>query len=341
MFSGATPLEPMGNIMNYGIVFDKNWFLKWQKNLLWFANTYYGRDVLGINGNRSSVGKERIIAIAPNAIVWQEDKLIKAEFRTHDKFSKRLFYEYKYIWQAIHNWDMRFANNFAPSLNLGFDTLGPIFPAAGAASPVDGYVGRSGVNEAIGTLRAGAGTYSNNTDTTEGGAILVGAVTSNQFSELRRSIFCFDTSSLPSGISLLSVILSFNSNTVSTGLGSTSLEVVSAAPASTSGLANSDYSNLGSTSFATVPSASWPAANSYYDFTLDGNGIANVNKTGITKFGIRLGWDFNNNFTGVWANGVQSRFDLFYADQAGTTKDPKLVVTYGKGGSSLLQFINS
>lgn len=105
-------------------MFNKSWFLKHQKLLLWFANTFIGRWILCINGNRSSVGKNRILKIEPNAITWKlkETKKrihLQTEFRTHDKFSKRIKYAFYPLWLIIHTWDTLFANNYQPDWNLG------------------------------------------------------------------------------------------------------------------------------------------------------------------------------------------------------------------------------
>ena len=52
------------------IVFSIEWFEKYQKQLLWFANTAWGKYVLRIHGDRSGVGKNKIIKIEPFAITW-------------------------------------------------------------------------------------------------------------------------------------------------------------------------------------------------------------------------------------------------------------------------------
>ena len=147
-------------------MFDKEWFLQNQKRLLWLANTFYGRNVFCINGKRSLVGDNKIIGILPNAIFWQEQDKYKVEIRTCNKFSRRLFYAYKPVWKVFHWFDINIANPFVPSLNLGFDTTGDLFPAAGANSPVDGRVFRSAVDEIFSTIRGGAGTGRRSADHT-------------------------------------------------------------------------------------------------------------------------------------------------------------------------------
>jgi len=106
------------------IVFYKPWFKRNQKLLLKFANTFIGKFILRIYGKRSSVGKNKIIKIEPHVITWENpDGSFSAEFRTHAKFAKRLYYGLKPLWKIMHFWDTTIANTFIPELNLGFDTL--------------------------------------------------------------------------------------------------------------------------------------------------------------------------------------------------------------------------
>src|SRR3990167_10930400 len=97
-------------------MFNEQWFLKNQRLLKLLANTKYGRDILGHSLNKVDL-------ILQNAVFQKSGKEIKAEFRTHDKYAKRLFYEYRTIWKAFHWFDMNVANIYIPKLNLGFDTL--------------------------------------------------------------------------------------------------------------------------------------------------------------------------------------------------------------------------
>src|SRR3990167_8597062 len=107
------------------MLFGKDWFFKHQKILLLLTNTLIGRYILRIHGDKSSVGKNKIVRIERNAIYWRGKKPDEfvVEVRTHPKFAKRILYTFYPIWYLIHLWDTLFANNFAPNLNLGFDTL--------------------------------------------------------------------------------------------------------------------------------------------------------------------------------------------------------------------------
>lgn len=321
------------------MVFDKDWFYKHQRILRWFANTKVGRYVFRIHGKRSSVGKNKIALIEPNSITWIISKKngkfkLKTEFRTHNKFAKRLFYSFKPLWYLIHGWDM-IANQVKPAWNLGFDTV-TAYPSAGAASPADGVVGRgSGLDESLATITAGAGLYGNPTSANIAITLITASTTSNQFGNLRRAIAGFDTSSIDDAATISSAVLSFYGTGQANGLGSDDIHICASTPAADDNIVAADFSQLASTSFGSIAYGSWSTV-AYNDFTLNANGISNVSKTGLSKFGARLGWDINNSFTGSWVSTAETRFNSYLADQAATTNDPKLVVTYSVGGSGFI-----
>jgi hypothetical protein len=311
-------------------VFGIDFFKTHQNKLLWLLNTpiinIWFRWALRINGQQSNIGKRKITKIVPNAIFWTAGRYKRVEVRTHNKFSKRLYYAFKPIWYAMHTWDIIFANNFAPNLNLGFDTL-TVYPSAGSVSPIDGRVMRTGVNESFSTIRSGAGN-SVWPDQTEGNIFLVASSTSNQYQELVHWYHCFDTSALTSAATISAAVMSLFGSGKDNQLGSPDYHVASASLASTSALANGDFQNIGRTSFGSVAYASW-STTGYNNITLNASGIAAISKTGVTQFSGQLSWDILNSTTGLtWSNSAGSRFNAYFADQTGTTNDPKLVITY-------------
>lgn len=320
------------------MVFDIHWFNKHQQPLLLFANTPFGRWSLGLWGKRSSVGMNKIIRIEPNAIYWRKGEEICAEFRTHDKFAKRLYYDFKPIWSTIHALDML----MLPQYNLGFDTL-TAFPAAGDVSPVDGYASREGVNQSFGNISLfGVGTNASTGGSTgDDTPHLVASSTTNQFQILRRSFFLFDTSSLGASAIISGATFSTYgsaSNTKSNQLGDPDYCLGSASPASDSTLVAADYQTRGTTRFGAISYASFTASQ-YNDITLNASGLANISKTGISKFSGQLSWDIDNSFVGSWAGNASSGFRATFADTSGTNQDPKLVVTFSSGGAFLLNLL--
>ena len=319
---------------NYPQVFGKEWFEKYQVFLLWLANTRYGRDILHINGNRSLVGKNRIIKIEPHAITWTPDgKVLQTEFRTHNKFGKRLFYSYKEFWKMLHWFDMHFANKYCPRMNLGFDTL-TVYPEAGAGGvnvTCDGYVYRGEVDETFSTIRDGAGSGSSDTSVSVVACYIKGSSTSNQWSYLMRGVFSFNTSSLGSNAIISAATLSLYFYGKNNNVGDIDCHIAEAHPTDPADLAAGDYSNISRTSFASK-SYSDVTINQYTDFNLNSSGKNNINKTGVSSFSTQSQWDINNNTTGLtWSSGAYSRFIGYPADYDGTDKDPKLVITYQEG----------
>lgn len=329
-------------------VFGKEWFKnpKIQYKLLWLLNhsSYFRKD-LGIQECDLPNG-EKITEITPNSFSYgdryfmQDGKLMlerTTDFRTHNKFAKRLYYGFLPIWNLAHKFDMSVANRIVPAINLGFDTL-TAYPVSGANSPVDGYARRdvAGGGESLSSIRSGAGTTSSATSTTINLSLNVSVTaTTNNFTSLYRTAYCFDTSFLTSSASIsaatMSLYGSYKTNTLG---GNPEYDIVSLSLGSTDNVTSTDYANLGSTPFSSKTYNAW-SSSAYNDFSLDSNGISNVNKTGVSQFGGRLNWDTDNSFDGTWAINSSTQMTSYSADYG--ANEPKLVVTYtlpASGGGS-------
>lgn len=203
------------------------------------------------------------------------------------------------------------------------------------STSVDGITTRSGVDEAMATIRAGAGTSATDSGAAGSGLALVASTTSNQFKQLNRPIFLFDTSALGAGATISAAVKSvFGSGTNGNGLsGEASANsvavLVASTPASNTALVAGDYSQFGSTDFGrSAQQNAWNTA-AYNDITLNASGLAAISKTGITKFALRHGWDFDNTITGLThVNDAEQTLEMKFADTADVTSDPKLVITY-------------
>jgi hypothetical protein len=305
-------------------MFNKVWYFKNQKLLLIFANSFLGRCVLRIYGKKSSIGKNKIIKILPNCITWKIGKFYYTEFRTHDKFTKRLYYAFKPLWYLFHLWDFV----WYPKFNLGFDTLTKYPDAHPESTSVDGRVYRIPTQESFSSIRTSAGTGFSDTDGAEEAATLICGTTSSNYSDSRRGIFLFDTSALTAAATISTAVFSLYVNTVSNTMSPTqSAGLVASSPASNTGLAASDYNiaSWGSTRFASDLSIGSLSTSAYNDWTLNASGIAAISLTSITKFGTRLSCDIDNSEPS-WSNGTIASLNVNYADAA--SNDPKLVVTY-------------
>ena len=313
--------------------FSKQWFLKYQKILLRFCNTWIGRKILCIDGNKSSIGKNKIIHIESNAIWWKTGRKVTAEFRTHDKFGKRLYYAFKPFWYLFHYWDILFANRFIPTLNLGFDSTGNLFPDSGTGgTTTDGNVEQNyalGSGVAFGTIRGDAGNAHDDTSA----AIMVTEILSDNVNpnwrRIRRFIATWDTSSIPVGSIINAATLSLRGTASSTADNITNdINIYAATPAANNDLANGDYAQLGTTTFSTTQTNTDWSTTGYNDFVLNANGLNNVTAAGISRFGTKNVTHDAANSAPTWDNSIASSLTANTADQAGTTDDPKLVVTY-------------
>jgi hypothetical protein len=309
-------------------MFSKQWFNSHQAILLRFANTWLGKKILRIDS------KEKLIGILPNAIFWKGKKKNEyvAEFRTHDKFGKRLYYAFKPLWYLFHLWDMV----WYPKFNLGFDSLTVYPDASPESTSVDGYARR----QSAGTwsqLRDGAGITAGDAD----GNLYVNLASGNvgdQWNDMVRSAMLFDTSSISSGSTISAATLSIYGSS-KTDQFSQSIGITSVSLASNTAVVASDYAvaNWGSTRFATdITVTSW-SNSAYNDFALNASGLAAVIAGGISKFGMRSSGDIDNTAP-TWADSLTCQVVTISADAVGTTTDPKLVVTYTLPSSGTSNF---
>lgn len=144
-----------------------------------------------------------------------------------------------------------------------------------------------------------------------------------------RSAFLFDTSSIPDTDSITSATFSlYGTGSASEDVDTDSVSVVASTPASNTAIALGDFDQFGTTKLATdITIASWNTG-AYNDFTLNASGLAAISKTGITKLGARTAKDISAT-TPTGENYVFTH----YADQTGTTNDPKLVVVHASATS--------
>lgn len=172
------------------------------------------------------------------------------------------------------------------------------FKTVNFSASVEGIVDRSVTSETFSTIRSGSG---NDSNTTLGSAYVLASSTTNQFANIQRGIVVFDTSSIVAGATIDSAFIALpaiQAGQNKTGLGSTTLELVSSNPASNNSLTPTDYSTLGSTSYCSISQGSVAGAGTT---VLTLTNLTNIIPNGISKFGFILGWDLTGSFTGTWA----------------------------------------
>lgn len=311
------------------IVFSKQWFKKHQKKLLFLLKFKLFRWVLRIDT------KSEIVWILPNAyfIKGTKENEYVADFRTHDKYAKRLYYSFKPLWHVIHFWDMEFANRVSKQLNFGFDTL-TVYPSPGVT--VDGVIARDVASEDWATLHDSTGNTVDDTNTVSTVIRIKSDTTTDMWEIIYRAVFLFDTSALDDAANISATVLSLYGFGKTDGLSATpNIDIYTSTPASNTALANGDYLQVGTTSQTGSPItyASW-STSAYNAFTFNATGRGNVSLTGISKFGARnANYDVANT-PPTWSSGATSHMQCYFSDEAGTSSDPKLVVTYTVASAS-------
>ena len=317
-------------------VFGKEWFEHHQNELLRFANTRFGRKVLRIDGDVHPA--KSIVQIMPDSYTVLEDiqkdrVVLITDFRTRDKFARRLFHAFKPLWYGMHYADLALPRRLEAALGFGFSTL-TVYPSGYPGTSVDGWVGQFYTPPSAGlsfpVIRAAAGSEWSVGNQYAPCAAIWCSLAANTYYRLYRGIFLFNTAAL-------GVVAQVSAGTFSlygyskgdyiplTG-GQAGLAVVSSDPSSSAILAASDYGALGSTRLSSdLAYASFSTAG-YNDLALNAAGIAAISKTGLTKFGTRFAADVDG--TAAWLDYGTAELQVYYANEAGTDKDPKLVVTY-------------
>lgn len=157
-----------------------------------------------------------------------------------------------------------------------------------------------------------------------------------------RSMFVFNTATLDDSETINSATLSIRSNgktNTSPLTGSaTGVSIVSFTFSSSTNLVAADYkiTNFGATELATyITYDSW-STTGYNTFTLNASGLAAISKTAPTGFGALHREDaINSSWAGDGSPAYQSiTFNPIYADTAGTSSDPYLIVVTSAGGAA-------
>lgn len=210
------------------------------------------------------------------------------------------------------------------------NTTSTFYPDAGTGSTtVDGMVNRNvGTGEAWNTLRTSTGTGVDATSAVTS-AWLIRGNTTDSWKILRRGIYLFDTSAITDTDTIDSATFSLYGQSKGDSKGITpDINVYASTPASDNALVDGDYLQTGSTAFSSAITYANQTTGAYNDFALNASGLAAVSTTGISKFASRnANYDVansaptNNTLT-------TSQFDVYNADQTGTTNDPKLVVEH-------------
>jgi hypothetical protein len=208
---------------------------------------------------------------------------------------------------------------------------------------VDGRAGRQGASQSWASIR-GTGNYASDNVTNSLAIFIDSTASTNEWENISRMFTLFNTADIGTDtISSATLSIYPQSNGFST-FGSHTLQVgvSTSSTATTTAIAAGDYAGTNSTiDLATRVNVASITTGAYADFRFNATGLAQINKSGISKFSLRIGMDIDN--APSWENNKEGGVNVYQAEQggAGTTNDPKLVVehsVYGGGDYFMSSF---
>ena len=206
-------------------------------------------------------------------------------------------------------------------------TTTTVYPAAGAVAPFDGNVSNSGT------------VYLTVQSAATGNAVTVSEATrsiaTNYFEvttySVRRAAFGFDIAAVGTDAISSAVFTLFGRGAGCENTNTDTINIVSATPAANDNIATADFDAFGTTVYASLAFASWNGTdNAANDFTLSAAGITYVDAFSSIGFIGTRSADEQAQSVPTGGNDCTS----YFADQAGTSSDPKLVVVHGGAAST-------
>lgn len=320
------------------------WFEQNQSLLCRMANTKVGRDLLCIDQSLPPVVLFRKNCVHCLIGINKGIATMQADFRIGAKWANVIRYRWKEFCSMKKYFELKQWQDVGRTPYILGDRVCALtltkYPDPDVEiATVDGTVSRGLANpgESFSSLMSGAGNGKNDNGASDYFIFFACANASNNFRYNHKTIALFDTSSLTASASVSSASASFNGDTTDNGdsIGGFAIGLVSSNPASNTSLANSDYSNVGTTRYANdIAYSSW-STSSYNTYSMNATGISNISKTSITKLGLGANY-FIDNSAPTWVNNLTSRVWGKFAETTGTSTDPKLEVTYTTLISNLL-----
>lgn len=148
---------------------------------------------------------------------------------------------------------------------------------------------------------------------------------------IMRSIFLFDTSALPNDANISSATLSLYGTSKDNDQVDPTICIYESNPATNTILVLADYSKVLTTALSPVIThAAWDTAG-FNDFVLNPLGIANISKTGVSKFGAReAAHDVADSWGGINVAVLGEARFRFYTSEQGVGFKPTLIVYYSE-----------
>lgn len=325
------PVENMA-LLTRGICWDlwripsEEFFTYYQRPLVRFINTRIGKRFFGIADQKAEIGKLR-----PNHYAFRLNGKKALDFRTNKKFWLILRHRTRYLrvipWviAAFTMPSLQRIPEFMPLLTLATYTFYP--DANVETTSVDGRFFTSNLGSWQLTHDAIASEGAGDSDASAQSLYALDDDTGTPLYQINRAMYLFDTSATPNDDVVVSATFSVFGAAGADDTLNQDIHLCSSSPASNTALVTGDFDQFGSTSFGSLDQGSW-STSAYNAITINATGLATITFTDVTKFGIRYSSDINNSRPGP--SDSFSYITSYFADQAGTTNDPKLVVITDK-----------
>jgi len=327
-------------------VSEDKWFKDHQILLRWMANTVEGKKLLCLD--QTDIGEVHEIAknyVRNYRFVKEGEgfrRIAKTDYRIGAKWGNII----RYKWNEFNELASRFFMEreqeqiklperhplkqleFAHSLSKMKFTTSTFYPdPSPETTSVDGYCNQVQNSQDWTTLRNAAGTSANDSVTYVEYNFAADAVT-DKWDRMTRNFYLFDTSSLGTDTidsAVMTVFQAFGGGPDDPSSNDPNLGIYSSNPASNTALVAGDYDTVGDTLLSSE--VAFSAISGSAVFTFNGTGEASIAKTGISKYSMRIDYDVSDTAM-TWGASQQTRWNTRFADQTGTSVDPKLVVEH-------------
>ena len=240
-----------------------------------------------------------------------------------------------------------------PDMSIGheYGTVGLFYPDKTTTPPGgDGYAitvqnhAGSDTGQPWSTLRGASGTSSNNNANHFSANIHMGSTT-NYYRYMARSFVTFSTQSLPDSAIISSstigiVGMSSANPCCSQSIGWTS--ATTSYPASVGNSTFTEFLDVRQASDIGIGSITVGSDGHYTDWTLNGTGLAYIDKTDVTKYAMRMSGDIDNTAPTPWSFATAGGLTAYSNEEDGVGDNrPTLSVTYTNPSAALTGTITS
>ena len=313
---------------------EDKWFQIQQKLLLWIANNKEGRALLCIKEDFPYIVKIRKNCIRGLIDFKKNKPQFFSEYRVGAKYANIIRYRWK-AFQEMAQWyymnEMAGRMIFSPVAATEYVyTHTTYFPDPDIESTtVDGRAHKDDSSDWPTTRNAADGQ-------TAADDIGVGGIPSGSGVEATlyrnfRAFVLFNTADIGDTDTLDSATLSGFVRGGNPDTQSDPVYAVTTSPASNTAITTADYDQVSGISRGSV---AFGSIDTYHDISLTGTLTDYIDRAGVTKLGFRGDYDFNN----TTPTAALNLMSMNAAETAGTSQDPKLVVTHTAiaGGDNLL-----